>query len=68
MILLLAFAPLYKGDILTPVISSPYCSLDETLDEEMRDIVEKSARHLYGLIHARFIITTHGLTKMVRRY
>lgn len=32
----------------------------------MRDIVEKSARHLYGLIHARFIITTHGLTKMVR--
>lgn len=39
--------------------------LDENLDEEMRDIVEKSARHLYGLIHARFIITTHGLTKMV---
>ncbi|KAG0361635.1 casein kinase 2 regulatory subunit [Gamsiella multidivaricata] len=41
-------------------------NLDENLDEEMRDIVEKSARHLYGLIHARFIITTHGLTKMVR--
>ncbi|KAK3815618.1 MAG: casein kinase II beta subunit [Linnemannia elongata] len=43
-------------------------NLDENLDEEMRDIVEKSARHLYGLIHARFIITTHGLTKMLEKF
>ncbi|KAF8940272.1 casein kinase 2 regulatory subunit [Dissophora ornata] len=43
-------------------------NLDESLDEEMREIVEKSARHLYGLIHARFIITTHGLTKMLEKF
>ncbi|KAF9438553.1 casein kinase 2 regulatory subunit [Entomortierella beljakovae] len=43
-------------------------NLDENMDEEMRDIVEKSARHLYGLIHARFIITTHGLTKMLEKF
>ncbi|KAF9183351.1 casein kinase 2 regulatory subunit [Haplosporangium sp. Z 767] len=43
-------------------------NLDENLDEDMRDIVEKSARHLYGLIHARFIITTHGLTKMLEKF
>ncbi|KAF9359218.1 casein kinase 2 regulatory subunit [Mortierella sp. NVP85] len=43
-------------------------NLDENLDEEMRDAVDKSARHLYGLIHARFIITTHGLTKMLEKF
>jgi len=39
--------------------------LEEELDDEMRELVEKSARHLYGLIHARFIITGRGLSKMV---
>jgi hypothetical protein len=39
--------------------------IEEELDEEMREGVEKSARHLYGLIHARFIITSRGLAKMV---
>lgn len=34
----------------------------------MRDQIEASARHLYGLIHARFIITTRGLGKMVEKY
>ncbi|KAG0240943.1 casein kinase 2 regulatory subunit [Actinomortierella wolfii] len=43
-------------------------NLDENLDDEMREIVEKSARHLYGLIHARFIITAHGLTKMLEKF
>jgi casein kinase II subunit beta len=31
----------------------------------MRETIEKSARHLYGLVHARYIVTTRGLTKMV---
>lgn len=39
---------------------------DEELNEEQRDQLETSARHLYGLIHARFIITSRGLAKMVR--
>ncbi|RIB26098.1 casein kinase II, regulatory subunit [Gigaspora rosea] len=43
-------------------------SLEEELDDEMREAVEKSARHLYGLIHARFIITSRGLAKMLEKY
>ncbi|CAJ0752379.1 8757_t:CDS:10 [Entrophospora sp. SA101] len=43
-------------------------SLEEELDDEMREAVEKSARHLYGLIHARFIITNRGLGKMLEKY
>lgn len=31
----------------------------------MREQIEKSARHLYGLVHARYITTTRGLSKMV---
>lgn len=31
----------------------------------MRDQIEKSARHLYGLVHARYIVTTRGQQKMV---
>ena len=31
----------------------------------MREQIEKSARHLYGMIHARYIVTTRGLAKMV---
>lgn len=34
----------------------------------MRDAIEKSARHLYGLVHARYIVTTRGLAKMVDKY
>lgn len=39
---------------------------DAECDEERRERIEKSARHLYGLIHARYITTTRGLQKMVR--
>lgn len=38
---------------------------DLDCDDEMREVIEKSARHLYGLIHARYIVTTRGLAKMV---
>ena len=39
--------------------------VEDEMNEEMRDSIESSARHLYGLIHARFVITSRGLTKMV---
>lgn len=39
---------------------------DDDLNDEQRDQLETSARHLYGLIHARFIITSRGLAKMVQ--
>jgi hypothetical protein len=38
------------------------------LDEEARDHIEAQARLLYGLVHARYIITTRGLGKMVRKF
>ncbi|KAI9831077.1 MAG: casein kinase 2 regulatory subunit [Phylliscum demangeonii] len=37
---------------------------DLDCDDDMREQIEKSARHLYGLIHARYIVTTRGLAKM----
>lgn len=39
---------------------------DLECDDDMREQIEKSARHLYGLVHARYIVTTRGLAKMVR--
>ncbi|TIC01730.1 hypothetical protein E3Q17_01718 [Wallemia mellicola] len=41
---------------------------DEDLDDEQRDAIENSARYLYGLIHARYIITSRGLAKMLDKY
>ena len=38
---------------------------DLDCDDDMREEIEKSARHLYGLVHARYITTTRGLAKMV---
>lgn len=41
-------------------------TFEHEIEDEMRELVESSARHLYGLIHARYIITPRGLQKMVR--
>lgn len=38
---------------------------DVDVDDDMREQIEASARHLYGLVHARYIVTTRGLAKMV---
>jgi casein kinase II subunit beta len=48
----------YALDLVTDVF-------DLDCDDEMRETIEKSARHLYGLVHARYIVTTRGLSKMV---
>jgi hypothetical protein len=49
----------YALDLVTDVF-------DMEVDDDMREQIEKSARHLYGLVHARYIVTTRGLAKMVR--
>ncbi|KAJ1927792.1 casein kinase 2 regulatory subunit [Tieghemiomyces parasiticus] len=43
--------------------------LDESaLDEATREVVDRSARHLYGLIHARYVITSRGMQKVLEKY
>lgn len=49
----------YALDLVTDVF-------DVDCDDDMREAIEKAARHLYGLVHARYIVTTRGLGKMVR--
>lgn len=48
----------YALDLITDVF-------DVDCDDDMREAIEKAARHLYGLVHARYIVTTRGLGKMV---
>ena len=38
------------------------------LTEEEKEMVDTSAEKLYGLIHARFIVTSHGLQQMHKKY
>lgn len=38
---------------------------DIDADDQLREQIDKSASHLYGLVHARYIVTTRGLAKMV---
>ena len=43
-------------------------SLDDELEPQVWDDVERVARHLYGLIHARFVVTAKGLMKMAEKF
>ncbi|PKI84206.1 Ckb2p [Malassezia vespertilionis] len=43
-------------------------ALDEHLGDEQREQIEAQARILYGLVHARYILTTRGLAKMLEKY
>lgn len=52
----------YALDIILDIESN------EILSDDQQEIVENDAEHLYGLIHARFILTTRGLHSMLDKY
>lgn len=49
------------------MMNSPsiYSDSIDNLTEEQHEIIETAAEVLYGLIHARYILTAAGMSRMV---
>ncbi|XP_020096328.1 putative casein kinase II subunit beta-4 isoform X1 [Ananas comosus] len=54
----------YALDLILDVESSP----GDMLTEDQNELIESAAEMLYGLIHARYIITSKGMTTMLEKF
>lgn len=51
-----------------PAIEAITDTSSREYNDDEKEKLEKSARHLYGLVHARYILTARGLQKMLEKY
>ncbi|CAN8231619.1 unnamed protein product [Cochlearia groenlandica] len=54
----------YALDLILDIESSH----DEVFTEEQNELIESAAEMLYGMIHARYVLTSKGLASMLEKY